>query len=143
LKLLDFLILLTEINIYCLVSYFIFIKKNFVDWTFVIQLNLILSMQKQNSARRNRQFTSKMDIKLWKQLWKCYIWSVNLCGAENLTLQEVDRKYLESFKMWLRERMEKICWIDGARRSVTESRGRGKLYKIWTERSLTGFVMLA
>ena len=33
-------------------------------------------------------------------------------GAENLTLQKVDQKYLESFEMWCWRRMEKISWTD-------------------------------
>jgi hypothetical protein len=32
-----------------------------------------------------------------------------LYGAETWTLWKVDQKYLESFEMWSRKRMEKIC----------------------------------
>jgi hypothetical protein len=35
-----------------------------------------------------------------------------LCSAETLTLQKVDRKYLESFEMWYWRRMEKVSWTD-------------------------------
>jgi len=38
-----------------------------------------------------------------------------LCGAETWTLREVDQKYLESFEMWCRRRMEKIIWTDRLR----------------------------
>ena len=33
-----------------------------------------------------------------------------LYGAETLTLQKVDQKYLESFEMWRWRRMQKISW---------------------------------
>ena len=32
----------------------------------------------------------------------CYIWSIDLYGVENCTLQKVDQKYLGSFDVW--------CW---------------------------------
>lgn len=32
---------------------------------------------------------------------KCYVWSVALCGAENLALRKVNQKYFEFF---IRER---------------------------------------
>ena len=49
------------------------------------------------------------------KLANCYIWSIALCGAETWTLREVDQKYLESFEMWCRRRMEKIIWTDRLR----------------------------
>ena len=33
-------------------------------------------------------------------------------GAENWTLWEVEQKYLESFEIWCKRRMEKIIWTD-------------------------------
>jgi hypothetical protein len=46
---------------------------------------------------------------------KCYIWSTALYGAETWTLQAVDQKHLESFKMWCWRRMEKISWTNHVR----------------------------
>jgi hypothetical protein len=43
---------------------------------------------------------SKLDLNLRKKLIKCYIWNIALCGAETLTLQKVDQKYLGSFETW-------------------------------------------
>jgi hypothetical protein len=43
---------------------------------------------------------------------KCYIWSIPLYGAETWTLQVVDQKHLEGFKIWCWKRMEKISWTD-------------------------------
>jgi hypothetical protein len=57
-------------------------------------------------------FTSKLDFELRTKLMKCYIWSIALCGAETWTLLKLDQKYLESFQMWCRRRMEKISWTD-------------------------------
>ena len=46
---------------------------------------------------------------------KCYVWSIALYGAENLTLRAMDKKHLESFEMWCWRRMEKISWTDHLR----------------------------
>jgi uncharacterized protein YnzC (UPF0291/DUF896 family) len=40
---------------------------------------------------------------------------MGFCGFEIWTLQKVNQKYLESFKMWFRRRMEKISWTDSVR----------------------------
>jgi hypothetical protein len=57
-----------------------------------VKLNPGLSWQKK------ALFTSKLDLNLRDKLVTCYIWSTILHGAENLTLQEVYQKYLESFE---------------------------------------------
>ena len=44
--------------------------------------------------------TSKLDLNLRKELVKCYICSIALCGAESWTVRKVDWKYPESFEMW-------------------------------------------
>jgi len=46
-----------------------------------------------------------------------------LYGAETWTLRKVDQKYLESFKMWC-WRMEKIGWIDHARKEEVLQRAK-------------------
>jgi hypothetical protein len=47
--------------------------------------------------KMEKNFTSKLDLNLWKKLVKCYIFNITLCGAETWTLQIVDKKYLENF----------------------------------------------
>jgi hypothetical protein len=64
--------------------------------------------------KKKTLFTSKLDFNLRKKLVKCYIWSIALCGAETWTLRKVDQKYLESFELWCRRRME-ISWTDHVR----------------------------
>ena len=59
--------------------------------------------------------TSTFDLKLRKELVKCYIWSIALYGAETWTLRAVDQKHLESFGMWCWRRMEKIILTDHMR----------------------------
>jgi hypothetical protein len=49
------------------------------------------------------------------KLVKCYIWSITLYGAGTWILRKVDQKYLESFEMLCRRRMEKISWTDRVR----------------------------
>jgi hypothetical protein len=49
-----------------------------------------------------------------KKLFKCYIWSIALYGAETWTLRAVDQKRLESYEMWCWIRLE-ISWTDHIR----------------------------
>ena len=53
-----------------------------------------------------------------KKLVKCYIWSIDLYGAETWMIRAVDQKQLESFEMWCWRRMEKISWTDHVRNEV-------------------------
>jgi hypothetical protein len=38
-----------------------------------------------------------VGLNLRKNLVKCYIWSIALCGAEIWTLQKLDHKHLSTF----------------------------------------------
>jgi hypothetical protein len=49
-----------------------------------------------------------------KETNKCCVLSIALCSAETWTLRTVDRKHLESFKMWCWRRIE-ISWTDHVR----------------------------
>jgi hypothetical protein len=40
----------------------------------------------------------------------CYIWSIDLYGADIWTVWKADSKSLQSFEVWSRRRMEKISW---------------------------------
>jgi uncharacterized protein YnzC (UPF0291/DUF896 family) len=62
---------------------------------------------------RKNIFTRKLGLNL-REI-RCHVWIVALCGAETKTLRKVDRKYLESFKIWFWRRMEKISWMDRVR----------------------------
>ena len=44
-------------------------------------------------------FISKLDLSLRNELFKCYVWSIAVCGAENRTLRKVDQKCLKNFEM--------------------------------------------
>ena len=72
-------------------------------------------MAKAAFIKKRAIFTSTLDFELRKKLVKCYNWSIALYGAETSTLQAVEQKHLESFKMWCWRRMEKISWIDHVR----------------------------
>ena len=56
-----------------------------------------------------------IGLKFEEETRKCYIWSMALYGAETWTLRAADQKYLESFEMWYRRRMEQISWTDHVR----------------------------
>jgi hypothetical protein len=57
-------------------------------------------------------FHQHIGIKFKEETIKCYILSRALYGAETLTFRKVNQKYLESFEMCCRRRMEKINWND-------------------------------
>jgi hypothetical protein len=62
-------------------------------------------------AARNKKKTfvaSKLDLNLRKKLINCYIQSTVFHAAETWTLRKVDQKWMQSFGMWCRRRMEKI-----------------------------------
>jgi len=71
-----------------------------------------IAMAKAAFNEKRTLFTSTLDLELRKKLVKCYIWSIDLYGAETWTLRAVDQKHLESFEMWCWRRMEKISWTD-------------------------------
>ena len=49
--------------------------------------------------KKKTLFTNTLDLNLKKKLVKCYIWSMNLHGAETWTIRAADQKHLESFEM--------------------------------------------
>ena len=65
-------------------------------------------MAKAAFNKKRALFTSTLDLKLRKKLVKCYIWSIALYGAENLTLCAVDLKHVENYEMRCWRSMEKI-----------------------------------
>jgi len=74
-----------------------------------------IAMAKAAFNKKRAVFTSTLDLKLRKELVKCYIWSIAFYGAETLTLWLVDQKHLESSEMWCWRRMEKINWTNHVR----------------------------
>jgi len=67
-----------------------------------------IAMAKAAFSKKRTLFTSTLDLELRKKLVKCYVWSIDLYGAETWTLRAVDQKHLESSEMWYWRRMEKI-----------------------------------
>jgi hypothetical protein len=57
-----------------------------------VKLNPELSWQKLLSKKKKTLFTSKLDLKLWEKLVKCYIWSIALYAAETWTFRKVGQK---------------------------------------------------
>jgi len=73
-------------------------------------------MAKAALNKKRALFTSTLDLKVRKNLVKCYIWSIALFRAGTWVLCAVDQKHLESFEMWCWRRMEKINWTDHVRK---------------------------
>ena len=58
-----------------------------------------IAMAKAAFNKKTTLYTGTLDLNLRKNLVKCYIWSIALCGAETWTVRAVDKKQLESFEM--------------------------------------------
>jgi hypothetical protein len=61
------------------------------------------------------------------------MWNMDLNGDENLTIREMDQKYLESIELWCWRRMEKINWTDRVRNEAVLYRvkeNRNILFKV-------------
>jgi hypothetical protein len=71
-----------------------------------------IAMAKSAFNKKKTLFSSKLNLELRKKLVKCYIWSIDLYGAETWTIRKLDQKYLESFEMWCWRSMEMIRWTD-------------------------------
>ena len=67
--------------------------------------------------KKRTLFVSRLDQNLRRTLVKCYIWSIELYGAETWTLRKIDKKYVECFEMWCWERMKKV--IDSRRTGMS------------------------
>jgi hypothetical protein len=74
-----------------------------------------IDMAKAAFNKKTTLFTSTLDLELRKKLVKCYVWSIDLYGAETWTLGAVDQKTLKSYEMLCWRRTEKISWTDHAR----------------------------
>jgi hypothetical protein len=85
-----------------------------------------IAMAKAAFNKKRALFTSKFCLELRKKLVKCYVWSINLYGAENWTLRAVDQKHLESFEMWCWRRVQKISWTDRVRNEDVLLRVKGQ-----------------
>jgi hypothetical protein len=78
----------------------------------LVKLNPGLQWQKLHLTRRGLFLLAQWTLNVRKKLVKCYIWSIDLYGAETGTLQAVYQKHVENFEMWYWRRMEKISWTD-------------------------------
>jgi hypothetical protein len=67
-----------------------------------VKLNPGLSWQK-NIRQEEGALYQQTELKLTKELLKCYIWSTVLYGAETWTIREADQKHLEILKCGARE----------------------------------------
>jgi len=85
------------------------------DGRYTCEIKCRTAMVKAAFNNKRTLFTSTLDLELRKKLWKCYVWSIALYGAETWTLRAVDQKHLEIFEMWYWRRMEKISWTDHVR----------------------------
>ena len=56
--------------------------------------------------------TNKISLETRKRLWKCYVWSTLLYGAETWTVRNEMVKKIEAFEMWAYRKMLRIAWID-------------------------------
>ena len=86
-----------------------------IDGRCICEIKSRIAMAKAAFSKKRALFISTLDLILRKNLIKCYIWIIALCGAETWTIRAVDQKQLESFEMWCWRRKEKISWTDHVR----------------------------
>ena len=53
----------------------------------------------------------RMNFELKCRIWKCYIWSTLLYGAETWTLCKETERRIDAFEMWCLRRMQRISWV--------------------------------
>jgi hypothetical protein len=76
-------------------------------WMFHCELLEYIYLHALNNKKTLNNSKSELNLRWGRgELVMGYIWSKTLCVAENLTLRELDQKYLECFEMWCRRRME-------------------------------------
>jgi hypothetical protein len=61
------------------------------------EIKFKIAMAKAAFNKKKTLFTSKLDLNLRKKLVKCYIWGMDLYGAETWTHWAADQKHLKSF----------------------------------------------
>ena len=71
-------------------------------------------MAKDAFTKHQKLLTGNTNRNLKKRLIKTLVWSVLLYGSESWMLKKDDIKRLESCKMWIWRRMEKISCMEGA-----------------------------
>ena len=54
------------------------------------EIKSMIAMEKVSFNRKKILFTSKLHLNVRKKLVKCYIWNIDLYGAETWTLRKVD-----------------------------------------------------
>jgi hypothetical protein len=74
---------------------------------YTCEIKCSIAVAKASFNKKMAFFTYTLYLELRKKLIKCYVWSIDLYGAEIWTLRTVDQKHMESFKMWCWMRMEK------------------------------------
>lgn len=94
------------------------------------------------SFNKKTLFTSQSNLYLMKKLMKCYILSTASHGAETGTLLEIYQKWVESFEIWQRRRME-IIWTNnvenkGVLHTVMQEETS---YTVWNKGRLNGLVI--
>jgi hypothetical protein len=75
-----------------------------------MKLNAGFPWHRRHSARRKLFSPSQWTYK--QETVKYFIWSITLYDAWTWTLREIGQKYLESYEMRCRRRMEKIVWTN-------------------------------
>jgi len=53
----------------------------------------------------------KMNLELKKGIMKCLVWNVALCCSRDMDVDS-DRRKIDSFRMWIWRRMEKLRWLN-------------------------------
>ena len=81
-----------------------------------------IAMAKEAFNRKRSISCGPLEKELRKRLVKCFVWSVELYGAETWTLRQNEKNELEAFEMWVWRRMEHVKWTDKIKNAVVLER---------------------
>jgi len=116
------------------------ITKDQRNWRMVnVSSNLIINEERSTCEIKPRTatervtfnkktlLTSKLDFNLTNNPAKCQMCSIDLYGAKTWTLQEIDQKYHESFKIWYA-----VLHSIKEERNILHTKNEGRLSGLFT-----------
>jgi hypothetical protein len=74
----------------------------------ITEIKMRIAMAKKAFNRKMSLLRSMLNKELRNMWVSCCVWKFALYGSETWTLRKLERKFLDSFKMWCWRRMENI-----------------------------------
>jgi hypothetical protein len=68
------------------------------DCYFPREIKVRIAVAKEAFNKKISLLTSKLSIKLWEKLIRCYVWNIDLCGSDTWAIRKLGPNYLEVSK---------------------------------------------